>query len=193
MASRPEESFVVHLVRPAPPHVASYAAALARGWSPDTLRPAAAAEELERLRTDEASFLAEQDDPDAKGPPVKLPDGSLVPRISGIRRWLWDGEFAGSISFRWQHGTTALPSYCLGHIGYAVVPWKRGRGYAREALRLLLPVARAQMLPFVELVTDPDNAASRRVIEHNGGVLHEEFTKPAPHGATRGLRYRIYL
>jgi predicted acetyltransferase len=142
---------------------------------------------------DESSFLAEMDDPEGKGPPVKLPDGSLVPRLPGIRRWLWDGEFAGSIGFRWERGTTALPPYCLGHIGYAVVPWKRGQGYAKEALRLMLSEARVQQLSFVELVTDPDNAASQRVIESNGGVLHEEFTKPAQHGATRGLRYRIYL
>lgn len=183
----------MHLVRPAPQHLASYAAALERGWSPDNTRAAAAEEELERLRADAASFLAGMEDRDAKGPPVKMPDGSLVPRLPGIRRWMWDGEFAGSIGFRWQPGTTALPPWCLGHIGYAVVPWKEGRGYAKESLRLILPEAKALMMPFVELTTDPDNLASQRVIESNGGVLHEEFIKPVQHGATPGLRYRIYL
>ena len=55
---------------------------------------------------------------------------------------MWDGEFCGSIGFRWQPGTSTLPPYVLGHIGYAVVPWKRGRGYATQALALLLPEAR---------------------------------------------------
>jgi len=44
---------------------------------------------------------------------------------------MWDDEFAGSIGFRWQPGTSALPPHCLGHIGYAVVPWKQGRGQRR--------------------------------------------------------------
>ena len=107
----------MHLVRPARLHLASYVAALERGWSPDNTDTVAAAEELERLRADEASFLAGMEDREASGPPVKMPDGSFVPRLPGIRRWLWDGEFAGSIGFRWQPGTTALPPYCLGHIG----------------------------------------------------------------------------
>jgi len=183
----------MHLVRPALPHVASYVAALERGWSPDNTRPVAATEELERIRADGPSFLASLEDREGTGPPVTMPDGTLVPRLPGIRRWMWDGEFAGSIGFRWQPATTALPPYCLGHIGYAVVPWKEGRGYAKEALRLILPEARALQMPFVELTTDPDNIASQRVIENAGGVLHEEFTKPPQHGATRGLRFRIYL
>ena len=184
---------VLHLVRPAPTFVPSYVAALQRGWSPDDTRATAAAEELAELRENEASFLAGMEDREAKGPPVKMPDGSFVPRLPGIRRWLWDGEFAGSIGFRWQPGSTALPPYCLGHIGYAVVPWKAGRGYATEALRLILPEAKALKMPFVEITTDPSNIASQRVIEHNGGVLHEEFTTPVQHGTTRALRYRILL
>ena len=34
---------------------------------------------------------------------------------------------------------------------------------------------------------------SARVIEGDGGVLHERFIKPAAYGATPGLRYRIAL
>ncbi len=184
----------MHLVRPAFEHLAGYVAALERGWSPDNTRGAAAArEELQSIQRDAAAFLASLDDRDGKGPPVILPDGTSVPRLPAFRRWLWDGAFCGSIGFRWRPGTTDLPPYCLGHIGYAVVPWKQGRGYATQALGLILPEARALLMPFVEITTDPENIASRRVIEANGGVLFEEFTKPAPHGATRGLRYRIYL
>src|SRR5690348_5565018 len=77
-----------------------------------------------------------------------------------ISRWLWDGSFCGSIGFRWQPGTPDLPMHVLGRIDYAVVAWKRGRGYAPRALALLLPALRATGLPFVELITDPENAAS---------------------------------
>jgi predicted acetyltransferase len=52
---------------------------------------------------------------------VALPDGTMVPRLPGFWRWLWDGEFCGSIQFRWQPGTPDLPPTCLGHIGYSVV------------------------------------------------------------------------
>ena len=74
-----------------------------------------------------------------------------------------------------------------------MVPWKQGRGYAREALRQLLPEARAEGLRYVEITTDPENIASRRVIEANGGILVEQFTKPSQYGSTPGLRYRIVL
>ncbi len=103
------------------------------------------------------------------------------------------GSSRGAIGFRWQPGTTDLPPTCLGHIGYSVVPWKRRRGYAREALRLMLPQVRVSGLAFVEITTDPDNVASQRVVEANGGVLHERFTKPAQFGGQPGLRYRIAL
>jgi predicted acetyltransferase len=106
---------------------------------------------------------------------------------------MWDGEFCGTIGLRWQPDTTELPSYCLGHIGYSVVPWKRNHGYATAALRALLPHARSVGLPYVELTTDVVNLASQRVITANGGVLVEEFTKPATYGGAPSLRFRIVL
>jgi predicted acetyltransferase len=106
---------------------------------------------------------------------------------------MWDGEFCGQIGFRWQPGTAELPPYCLGHIGYAVVPWKRGRGYATKALALLLPQTRLEGLPYVEITTDESNSASRHVIEANGGRLVGRFDKPADYGGAPSLRYRIYF
>ncbi len=182
----------MQLVRPCSEHLASYVAALEREWSYDSERGVAAArEELSRIQADAAAFLASMEDREAKGPPITLPDGSMATRLPGFRRWLWDGEFCGSIGLRWQPGTTALPPYCLGHIGYAVVPWKQRRGYATSALRLLLPEARAIGLPYVEITTDPDNSASQRVIEANGGILVEHFIKPPQFGGKPGLRFRI--
>jgi predicted acetyltransferase len=181
----------MHIVRPSSHHLPSYVAALEKGWSPDNLRPEVAQEELERIRADSLAFVESMEDREAKGPTVTLPDGSIVKRLPGFRRWLWDGEFCGSIGFRWQRGTTELPPHCLGHIGYAVVPWKQGLGYATQALAQLLPAARAVGLPFVEITTDPENLASQRVILANGGVLVEQFVKPPQFGGKPGLRFRI--
>ncbi len=102
-------------------------------------------------------------------------------------------EFCGSIGLRWANGTEDLPPHVLGHIGYAVVPWKRGRGYAIQALKSILPEARALGLRWVTLTTDADNLVSQRVIANAGGVLVERFVKPAAFGGRDGLRYRIDL
>ena len=181
------------LVWPSREHLPSYVAALERGWSPNNLRQAQAREELAEIAADADAFLAGLVARDVKGRQITLPDGTSVPRLPGYRRWMWDGEFCGSIALRWQPGTEELPPYCLGHIGYAVVPWKQRRGYATQALRDLLCDARAERLRYVEVTTQPDNVASRRVIEANGGVLLEEFTKLPAYGGGPELRYRIEL
>jgi len=184
----------VELVHPTAVHLPSYVAALRTGWSADNVRGAVAArEELERIERDGGRFLAALHDREARGDPVTLPDGSQAARIPGYGMWLWDGEFCGSIGLRWVPGTTALPPHVLGHIGYAVVPWKQRRGYATRALALLLPEAKKEGLAFVELTTDPDNLASQQVIVSNGGVLVGRFRKPAQYGGVEGLRYRILL
>jgi predicted acetyltransferase len=184
---------MMELVWPARRYLSGYVHALQRGWSPDNLRPQTALDHLARIAQDPDAFLQEQVDREAKGPPVMLPDGSTVPRLPGYSQWMWDGEFCGSIGFRWQPGTSDLPAYCLGHIGYTVVPWKRQRGYATRALRLLLPQVRDEGLAYVELTTDADNVASRRVIEANGGTLVERFHKPPAFGGVESLRFRIPL
>ena len=183
----------IELVWPAAQYLPGYIHALQQGWSPDNLRPQAAAEQLARIAADPIRFLSEQVDREAKGPPIILPDGRTVPRLPGYSRWIWDGEFCGTIGFRWQPGTTDLPPYCLGHIGYSVVPWKRQRGYATRALQLLLPETRSEGLAYVELTSDADNIASQRVIEANGGELIERFHKSAEYGGAETLRFRILL
>jgi predicted acetyltransferase len=182
------------LVRPARAHLASYRAALERGWSPDNVggRKTALAQ-LERISEDSDAFLDSLDDREAKGGPITLPDGTQFARLPGFVRWIWDGDFKGSIGFRWQPGTAALPPHILGHTGYSVVPWAYGQGYATRALAEILQAARAEGLSGIEITTTPDNFASQRVIEKNGGVLVETFEKLAAYGGGEALRYRVDL
>jgi predicted acetyltransferase len=184
----------LQLLVPSLAHLDAYADALRSGWSPDNIRQEEAArEELEWIAEDRATFVALLDDREAKRGPITLPDGSQVPRLPGYRRWIWDGEFCGSLNFRWQPGTEVLPPHCLGHIGYSVVPWKQRRGYATRALGLLLPEARKEGLAYVELTTDPDNLPSQKVITANGGVLVRRFRKDPAYGDAEALLFRIPL
>ena len=181
----------MELVWPAEEYLSSYAEALKRGWSPDNLRPEASLEELALIESDPIAFVAQQVNREGKGPPVVLPDGAVVARLPGYHLWMWDGEFAGSIGFRWQPGTTELPPYCLGHIGFSVVPWKRRRGYATQALASLLEMIGDEGLAYVELTADVANIASRQVITANGGQVVERFRKR--YGGAESLRFRISL
>ena len=182
------------LVWPSNDYLSGYVAALERGWSPDNLRgEVAAREQLDRIAADAQAFLASLVDREARGRPITLPGGTVVPRLPGYQRWMWDGEFCGSIGFRWQLGTEALPPYCLGHIGYGVVPWKQRRGYATQALREMLLDVKAEGLRYVDITTRPENLASRRVISANGGVLLETFVTPEAVGGHTEVRYRVHL
>lgn len=58
-----------------------------------------------------------------------------------------------------------------GHIGYAVRPQFRGRGYAKEILRQSVELLRARDIDPILVTCDDDNLASARVIEANGGVF----------------------
>ena len=182
------------LVAPSLDRLAAYADALRRGfWSDNLRREESAREELARIAADPAAFVASLEDREAKAGPITLPDGSQVPRLPGFRRWMWDGEFCGQIGFRWQPGTSALPAYCLGHIGYGVVAWKRRLGYATRALGLMLGEARREGLAYVELTTDPDNEPSQKVILANGGRFVERFRAVPGFGGKEEFRFRIDL
>ena len=153
----------------------SYSYALRTGWSPSFV-PGVPAEQLRDIAADPTRFLAQLVD---RSGTHTLPDGAMVPRVPLRLRWMWDGDFCGVISLRHQPGTDALPDHISGHIDYAVVPWKRNHGYASRALKQMLDEAREVGLTQVEITTDTGNAASRTVIERNGGVRAGEWSHPA--------------
>lgn len=172
-----------------------YVDALERGWSADNVRGKLAAdEELARIADDPRAFVASLDDPEGRGPPIRLADGSQIPRLCSTRRWVWDEGFCGSIGLRWSPGGSELPSWFpYGHIGYAVPPWRQGLGHATRALALVLPLAREVGLTWVELTTQAENPASQRVVAKNGGRVVARQPGDANHGGGDILRWRIEL
>lgn len=183
----------MELVSPSAAYLPSYRAALERGYCPDTLRPEATLDELAHIDNDPDSFLADRLDVTGSRAPIILPDGSAVPRLPGIHKWMWDGEFCGAIDLRWQPETTALASRRFGEVGYAVVPWKQGRGYAKRALSLLLPEARGAGLAFIDLITDVANDAAQRSIVANGGQLIATISNSNAADGVASYQFRIYL
>lgn len=85
-----------------------------------------------------------------------------------------DGVVVGRSSLRFE--LNEFLRTLGGHIGYAVRPQFRGRGYATEILRQSVQLLRAHGVSPILVTCDDDNPASARVIEANGGVL--ESTVP---------------
>ena len=86
--------------------------------------------------------------------------------------WVEGDEFVGRIAVR--HRLNAKLERFGGHIGYTIRPSAQGKGQASALLRATLPVAYALGIEDALLTTDPDNLASRRVIEKCGGRLVEQ-------------------
>ncbi|WFN89576.1 GNAT family N-acetyltransferase [Arcanobacterium wilhelmae] len=100
---------------------------------------------------------------------INLPDGFVPATFFGA---FVGGELVGRVSVRHE-----LNDYLLargGHIGYAVLPAHRRRGYGTEILAQALRYCASELgLDRVLVTFDETNAGSRAVIEANGGVLED--------------------
>jgi predicted acetyltransferase len=173
------------LVTPTLEGLAGYEDALARGWSPDPRRvgdAAYVAAELEALRKDPAGTLDRiLTDP---APAKSASPTALVNHAF----WISDGEFAGKADLRYIPATGAVPDDIPGHVGFSVVPWKEGRGYATATLRALMKFARAKRLKTLHILCNPENMASRIVIERVGGKVYHI----GPHASDQPRQMKIY-
>ena len=84
--------------------------------------------------------------------------------------WLVDGEeIVGVASVR-----HSLNDFLLregGHVGYEIIPSKRGIGYGNKILELSLAKAGDLGLCRVLVSSFENNNASRKIIENNGGAM----------------------
>ncbi len=99
-----------------------------------------------------------------------LPDG-FVPETF---LFLWnDDEIVGQ--FRIRHYLCESLRTGGGHIGYFIKKKCRGKGFAKEGLRLTLSIART-IIPENEIYlrVNKDNPASLKVMLHNGGYIKYE-------------------
>lgn len=110
---------------------------------------------------------------DAPRPPGRVPQTTLW--------WTRGDQYYGRLDIR--HRLTPELLEVGGHIGYAVRPGARRQGHATAMLRAALPLARELGITRALITCDATNEASRRVIEHNGGVLEDQ----------RGVKLRFWV
>jgi predicted acetyltransferase len=108
--------------------------------------------------------LKAQGDPATPRPADRVPCTTLW--------WSDDTEYLGRLAIR--HRLTDKLRVLGGHIGYDVRPSARGKGYATAMLAAGLVVARELGIDEALLTVTITNAASRKVVERNGGVLDRE-------------------
>ena len=96
--------------------------------------------------------------------PIRKPDW-FVP---ATYYYLWDeGRLLGE--FRLRHYLTDTLRSGAGHVGYSIRKEDRGKGFATEGLRLLIPIA-SMIVPEEEIYlrVHKSNIASQKVMQNNG-------------------------
>lgn len=99
----------------------------------------------------------------------------LAGMVPASRFWLIvdGGRFAGELDLR--HRLNDSLRRFGGHIGYTIRPSARHQGYGKLLCRLGIKEARRRGIRDILLTCDADNIASRKIIEANGGVLHDSI------------------
>jgi len=176
MSIMPNDSL---LMLPTITHARSYQAAIAEGYAPDPASPA--------IDGSPASMAAHIAWLNTQGGNIRLPDGSVVPRLAHVQLWLTHAyTFIGRLNIRFR--LTPDLEVWGGHVGYAIRPSFQGRGFGTHLLAQAIAPARAGGLTGLLLTCTDGNLGSIKVIEANGGKL----ISVVPHPWQPELRVRRY-
>ena len=135
-----------------------------------------------RFAGDFDAFLKIQED-EREG--KNLPEG----KVAHTSYWLVDGDrFIGRIDIR--HKLNDALMHIGGHIGYAIRPSEREKGYGSLILKLALPKAKALGIDKALLTCKEENTSSKKIIEKNGGIFEN---KVLADDGTPSLRYWITI
>ncbi len=122
-----------------------------------------------------------------QGWPQGIGIGAFVPNTYLVA--LRGNKIVGRVSLR--HELNASLLRVGGHLGYGIVPSERRKGYAKDLLRMTLPIAKQLGLKKILLTCDDDNEGSWRTIEAGGGILENKLMDEGKRVPTR--RYWIDL
>ena len=86
-----------------------------------------------------------------------------------------DDTLVGMIDIR-HHINHPILSTWGGHIGYSVLSSQRGKGYAKEMLRLSLHICKHLGIDKILITCDENNLASRKTILANGGIYEQSIS-----------------
>ena len=162
------------------------------------------AKDAERIQAYRAEYLA-SDPMRVTLDPDRIPGLDYLERYGDVREWLafcasMKGKISWYMSVRASDGK--LVGFCClrhgleyddddidfaSHIGYSIRPSERGKGYAKEQLRLALRKAKEAGLRQVRVVCRDTNAASSRTIIACGGRFVD-----ALYGEESGLTIHRY-
>lgn len=115
--------------------------------------------------------------------PSKLEAGLVLQTMF----WLLNADGVAVGMVRLRHYLNDKLRFHGGHIGYFIRRDQRGKGYAKEALRLALSELRNLGESRALITVEPDNLGSIKVIERNRGRLENVVTDPET-----GKQYKRY-